>query len=40
MEQYFIDVQELIKKEPAWPPADMSKLLSLMAQHDTYPPGS
>jgi quercetin dioxygenase-like cupin family protein len=40
MEQYFIDVQELIQKEPAWPPADMSKLLSLMAQHDTYPPES
>ena len=36
MEQYFIDVQELIRNEPSWPPSDMSKLFSLMAQHDTY----
>src|SRR5215212_10140529 len=39
LEQYFLDVQELIQNEPTWPPADMGKLFSLMAQHDTYPPG-
>ena len=38
LEQYFIDVQELIQNEPTWPPSDMSKLFSLMAQHDTYLP--
>jgi mannose-6-phosphate isomerase-like protein (cupin superfamily) len=38
MEQYFLDVQELIKNEPAWPPADMSKLFSLMAKNDTFTP--
>ncbi|TDH26922.1 cupin domain-containing protein [Segetibacter sp. 3557_3] len=37
LEQYFLDVQELINNEPSWPPADMGKLFSLMAQHDTYP---
>jgi quercetin dioxygenase-like cupin family protein len=37
MEQYFLDVQELIKSEPTWPPSDMGKLFSLMAQHDMYP---
>lgn len=37
MEQYFLDVQELIQQEPTWPPADMSKLFSLMARHDMYP---
>jgi quercetin dioxygenase-like cupin family protein len=36
MEQYFIEVQELIQKEPVWPPADMSKLFALMNQHDMY----
>ena len=39
LEQYFIDVQELIQREPSWPPSDMNKLFSLMAQHDTYQPG-
>jgi mannose-6-phosphate isomerase-like protein (cupin superfamily) len=38
LEQYFIDVEELIRNEPVWPPSDMSKLYSLMAQHDTYLP--
>ena len=38
LEQYFIEVQELIKSEPSWPPADMSKLFFLMAKHDTYVP--
>ena len=37
LEQYFIDVQELIQNEPVWPPSDMSKLVALMAKHDTYP---
>jgi mannose-6-phosphate isomerase-like protein (cupin superfamily) len=37
-EQYFLDVQELIQNEPTWPPADMSKLFSLMAKHDTFSP--
>jgi mannose-6-phosphate isomerase-like protein (cupin superfamily) len=36
MEQYFIDVQELVQRESSWPPSDMNKLFSLMAQHDTY----
>ena len=39
MEQYFFDVQKLMQNEPTWPPADMGKLFSLMAQHDMYPPG-
>jgi oxalate decarboxylase/phosphoglucose isomerase-like protein (cupin superfamily) len=39
MEQYFVDVQELIRNEPFWPPADMSKLFSLMTQHDMYAAG-
>jgi mannose-6-phosphate isomerase-like protein (cupin superfamily) len=39
MEQYFLDVQELILNEATWPPADKGKLFSLMAQHDTYPSG-
>jgi quercetin dioxygenase-like cupin family protein len=39
LEQYFLDVQELIESEPTWPPADMGKLFSLMARYDTYPPG-
>ena len=38
MEQYFLDVEELIKNEPSWPPSDMGKLFTLMAQHDTYLP--
>lgn len=37
-EDYFKDLQALIKSEPTWPPADMSKLLELMAKYDTYPP--
>jgi mannose-6-phosphate isomerase-like protein (cupin superfamily) len=39
MEQYFIDVQELVRSEPSWPPSDMSRLFSLMAQHDMYAAG-
>jgi mannose-6-phosphate isomerase-like protein (cupin superfamily) len=38
LEQYFIDIQELIHNEPTWPPSDMGKLISLMAQHDTFLP--
>jgi mannose-6-phosphate isomerase-like protein (cupin superfamily) len=38
LEQYFIDVQELIRSQPTWPPSDMKKLFSLMAQYDTYLP--
>jgi mannose-6-phosphate isomerase-like protein (cupin superfamily) len=38
LEQYFIEVQELIQNEPSWPPSDMSKLFSLMSKHDTYLP--
>jgi mannose-6-phosphate isomerase-like protein (cupin superfamily) len=38
LEEYFIDVQKLIEQEPSWPPADMSKIFSLMAKHDTFLP--
>lgn len=38
MEQYFVDVQQLIQSEPSWPPSDMTRLFSLMNQHDMYTP--
>lgn len=37
-EQYFLDMEELIKNEPAWPPSDLGKVFSVMAKHDTFPP--
>ena len=36
-EQYFLDMEELVKNEPAWPPSDLGKVFDLMAKHDTYP---
>lgn len=37
-EQYFLDMEELVKNEPSWPPSDMGKVFALMAEHDTFPP--
>ena len=36
-EQYFIDMEDLVKTESSWPPSDMTKVFALMAKHDTFP---
>jgi uncharacterized cupin superfamily protein len=38
LEDYFAELGELVKNEPAWPPKDMSKVVALMAKYDTYAP--
>ena len=38
LEDYFAELQELIKQEPAWPPRDMEKVVALMAKYDTFAP--
>lgn len=35
-EHYFIELVELAKTEPQWPPVDMSRILALMAKYDTF----
>ena len=37
-EQYWVELAELMAKEPSWPPADPTAVLELMAKHDTFPP--
>lgn len=40
MEAYFAELAVLVKSEPSWPPADMSKVMELASRYDTYaPPG-
>jgi mannose-6-phosphate isomerase-like protein (cupin superfamily) len=38
LERYFDELTQLMAGEPSWPPADMTPLLALMAEYDTYPP--
>ena len=38
LERYFEELAELIKNEPAWPPADMSKVVALSRNYDTHFP--
>jgi mannose-6-phosphate isomerase-like protein (cupin superfamily) len=40
LEQYFVEMRELVKNEPQWPPQDMGKILALMTQYDTFPVSS
>lgn len=37
LESYFQEIEELIKREPVWPPWDMTELFDLMARYDTFP---
>lgn len=37
-EQYFLDMEDLIRSEPSWPPSDMGKVFAMMAKHDTFAP--
>jgi hypothetical protein len=34
MEAYFVELAELMKTEPVWPPADRSRVIALMAKYD------
>ena len=38
LEKYFEELAELIKNEPIWPPADMSKVMALAMKYDTHFP--
>ena len=38
MEDYIADAMELVASEPAWPPADMSKLAALREKYDFFDP--
>ena len=38
LDDYFMELEQLIEEEPSWPPSDMRKVLALMAKYDTYPP--
>ncbi|NJN43326.1 MAG: cupin domain-containing protein [Anaerolineae bacterium] len=38
LENYFIELAEMVKNEPQWPPKDMMKLRNLMSKYDTYSP--
>ena len=38
LENYFVNLGELIKNEPSWPPKDMSQVVALMARYDTFAP--
>lgn len=39
-ENYFLDLAELIRSEPVWPPQDRSRIAALAQQYDTFPPPS
>jgi mannose-6-phosphate isomerase-like protein (cupin superfamily) len=36
-EQYFVELAELMRDEPVWPPADMSQVWALAARYDLAP---
>jgi quercetin dioxygenase-like cupin family protein len=38
LEDYFAEMAKLIQDEPSWPPADMGKMVALMAKYDTFTP--
>lgn len=38
LEKYFVELHEMIKGEPSWPPKDMGKVVALMAKYDTFAP--
>lgn len=38
LEPYLYEMLELVKGEPQWPPADMSKVVALMTKYDTFAP--
>ena len=38
LENYFQELAELVKAEPAWPPKDPGKVVALMAKYDTFAP--
>jgi mannose-6-phosphate isomerase-like protein (cupin superfamily) len=38
MEGYFNELAELMRSEPSWPPADMSRVLALAERFDTFAP--
>lgn len=38
LEDYFAEMAKLIQDEPSWPPADMGKVVALMARYDTFAP--
>ena len=40
LEHYFVELAELVKNSPQWPPADMRPVLALMAKYDTFPPAA
>lgn len=36
IENYIAEATEIVKNEPTWPPADMSKFLALRAKYDVF----
>jgi mannose-6-phosphate isomerase-like protein (cupin superfamily) len=40
LEEYFKELFELVAQEGAWPPADPSRVLSLMERYDTFTPSA
>lgn len=38
LEEYFHEIRELMAKADEWPPSDMTPVIEVMEQHDTYPP--
>jgi len=38
LEDYFLELAELVAEEPIWPPADPSRVLALAERYDTYSP--
>ena len=38
MENYIAEAIELVRDEPSWPPADMSKILAVRAKYDLHDP--
>jgi mannose-6-phosphate isomerase-like protein (cupin superfamily) len=39
-EGYFREISDLVKQEPVWPPADMSKVVALGEEYDTFSPSA
>jgi mannose-6-phosphate isomerase-like protein (cupin superfamily) len=36
IENYFLEIVELMEREPSWPPEDMSKIAALGRKYDQY----
>jgi hypothetical protein len=43
MEGYFLELAEMMREEPVWPPGDLSRLADVGARYDIFmspPPGA